>query len=86
MISQMDEIATVTKAFERDKLRVWDNYDYSDPKSNIIGTFQEGEQVVVLWRLHPGVLVRRADGTEGWIIEWSLFPYISTPWIPIDFE
>jgi hypothetical protein len=65
-------MATLKKAFPKDTLVIWGAYDYSDPATNQVGHFNAGDQVVVLERKFPGVLVKWANGTTGWVCEWNV--------------
>lgn len=60
------------KAFPTDSLVVWSAHDYSHPDTKCIDHFVDGEQVEVLERNFPGVLVRWADGRTGWVCDWNV--------------
>lgn len=65
-------MSTLKKAFPRDTLVIWSDYDYSHPDTKQVGHFRVGEYVEVLERKFPGVLVMWSDLTTGWVCEWNI--------------
>lgn len=55
-----------------DKICAWDNYDYSDPNTNMIKHLVPGTKVQILKKKFPGVLVELEDGSQYWICQWDV--------------
>lgn len=59
-------------AFPRDRIPIWSNHDYSDPKTRCIGHVCILGPAKVLKRKFPGVLVQWDNGYTGWVNEWNV--------------
>ena len=52
-----------------DPINVWETYQ---PRGRLVGRVSSGATVTMLQRDGDGVLIRAADGTEGWVTYWFI--------------
>lgn len=56
-------------------INLWDNYQ---TRAKVVGKGQHGEKVRLVRRSGNGVLIRLADGTQGWVTYWFIKEYKDT--------
>lgn len=56
----------------KDHVCAWDDWDYSDPKTNVVKYLTPGTKAKILQKKSPGVLVELEDGSQHWICEWDV--------------
>lgn len=54
------------------KICAWDDFDYSDPKTNLIKHLEPETIVKVIKRKFPGILVELKDGSQYWVCKWDV--------------
>ena len=50
----------------------WDDFDYSNPKTNLVKYLEPGTKATIIRRKFPGVLVELNDGSQYWICKWDV--------------
>jgi hypothetical protein len=50
----------------------WSDWDYSDPKTDLVKRLPPNTKAKILDKKSPGVLVEISDGTQYWICEWDV--------------
>jgi len=54
------------------KVCAYDDFDYSDPKTNLIKYLKSETPAKIITRKYPGILVELNDGSQYWVCEWDV--------------
>jgi hypothetical protein len=69
--SKQSKMYITIRAFDGDMIPIWDNFDYSDPNTNMIGHMLPGLEVKIIDKKFPGFLVQE-NNQHFWINEWNV--------------
>jgi hypothetical protein len=51
---------------------IWDNPDYSNPNTNLIGHLLPGIEIRIIDKRFPGCLIEEENGQRFWINKWNI--------------